>query len=303
MGYNRPSMLKASLEYLLTTNAKVYVALDIPRPDDLRNVALSSECIEIVNAHSSGIAGIRISDVNQGCFMGVTQAITWGFSLEPELIILEDDIQVTEAFLSFATSMLDEYRDNVKVGSIAGTNLVPTSSISKSEKDIRFSAFTSSWGWATWQNRWADYLQDLPAFPEFTHGFPDHFWNLITTRYWDQVFLETLRGKFDAWDYRWLYSNWKHSRLTVVPNENLVLNIGFGESATHTKDTVIPWWLPTRITESFACIKFPEGIDRDLIADKWMADNHYRINALNLFKYEVAMKFPAIARAYRRLRK
>lgn len=300
IGYNRPKMLKESLEYLVSIDAKLYVALDIPKPDDSINCELSRECQRIVGEFAGQIADIRISDQNQGCFKGVTQAISWAFTLEEKVIILEDDIRIGEEFLSFATQMLNVHEFNNCVGSIAATNLVPTDVISDPNSAYRLSAFTSSWGWATWRDRWQDYLDDLDSFPKFDHTFPEGFWSLLTKRYWDRIFLETLNGKFDAWDYRWLYSNWKNSRLTIVPNSNLAINIGFGPSATHTKDLVLPWWLPTQISTGFILVHGAESLDRDATADFWMSRNHYRNKFTQQVRSELASAFPRVSNYYRK---
>jgi hypothetical protein len=53
--------------------------------------------------------------------------------------------------------------------------------------------------------------------------------------FWTQIFdaMHENRGP-DTWDYQWLYTGLKNNSLTIVPNVNLVTNIGFGEGATHT---------------------------------------------------------------------
>ena len=41
-------------------------------------------------------------------------------------------------------------------------------------------------------------------------------------------------GKPDSWAYRWAFTCFIHGGLTVLPNRNLVSNIGFGDDATNT---------------------------------------------------------------------
>ena len=41
-------------------------------------------------------------------------------------------------------------------------------------------------------------------------------------------------GKINTWDYQWSLSSFLNSGLTIVPNKNLIKNIGFDEEATHT---------------------------------------------------------------------
>ena len=40
--------------------------------------------------------------------------------------------------------------------------------------------------------------------------------------------------KIDTWDYQWTFTLWNNKQLTLLPNMNLVKNIGFGVDATHT---------------------------------------------------------------------
>ena len=303
IGYNRPKMLKESLEYLVSIDAKLYVALDIPKPDDSINCELSKECQKIVGEFAGQIADIRISDQNQGCFKGVTAAITWAFTHEEAIIILEDDVRIDEKFLAFSTQMLGKYMSEDRIGSVAATNLVPMHAISDPDSAYRLSAFTSSWGWATWRNRWEDYLDDLETFPYFDHTFPEGFWSFLSKRYWDRVFLETLSGRFDAWDYRWLYSNWKNSRLTIVPNSNLALNVGFGADATHTKDLISPWWLPTEISKEFLPKNGLKNLNRDVLADLWMSHNHFRNKLAHQVRGAITTAFPRVSGYYHKILK
>lgn len=53
--------------------------------------------------------------------------------------------------------------------------------------------------------------------------------------FWKARFDDARHGRVDSWAYRWLYSLWKERALSVVPEVNLVQNIGFDGQATHTK--------------------------------------------------------------------
>lgn len=45
------------------------------------------------------------------------------------------------------------------------------------------------------------------------------------------------KNPIDTWDYQLTFSIWKNNGLSIIPNVNLVTNIGFGEDATHTKNS------------------------------------------------------------------
>ena len=53
-------------------------------------------------------------------------------------------------------------------------------------------------------------------------------------KYWTRVFDETHAERNSSWAYRWTYSAWVNDALTLIPEANLVSNIGFGDQATHT---------------------------------------------------------------------
>ncbi len=55
-------------------------------------------------------------------------------------------------------------------------------------------------------------------------------------RYWTNIFMNVSKGKIDTWDYQWTYTIWCNSGLSILPNKNLISNIGFGPDAVHTKD-------------------------------------------------------------------
>jgi hypothetical protein len=45
------------------------------------------------------------------------------------------------------------------------------------------------------------------------------------------------RGEVDTWDTQWMLSNWLADGLTILPDVNLMTNIGFGDDATHTRSS------------------------------------------------------------------
>jgi hypothetical protein len=53
---------------------------------------------------------------------------------------------------------------------------------------------------------------------------------------WVNIFNEVKAGKINAWGYQLDFANYFNNGLTVIPNQNLISNIGFGAGATHTLD-------------------------------------------------------------------
>ena len=53
---------------------------------------------------------------------------------------------------------------------------------------------------------------------------------------WTNIFNELKAGKINSWAYPLDFCNFFNNGLVIIPNENLVSNIGFKFGATHTID-------------------------------------------------------------------
>ena len=304
-GFNRPDFLRQQLEFLCELKCRIYLSLDVAKENDLENKPLSDDCKKVAFEFSSKVEAIRISETNLGCDLGISTAITWVFKSEESLIIIEDDVVVEESFLRFATFALSKFANNLTIGSIAGSNFVPQAQITKEDEPYRLSAYTNSWGWATWKNRWSDFLLDRENFPAFDYSFPSEFWSLETKSFWSDIFKQTHLGAYDAWDFRWLYSNWSRSRLTLTSNKNLVLNRGFDSRATHTKSSKIPNWLPLKIdivSEDDFYLTVSDNI-RDINADLWVSKNHFRVGFFHQVRNRISRNLPIISKIIRALKR
>lgn len=274
-GFNRPEHLQNLINILFHLNCEIMISMDVAKPRDSKNLLLNKQCLRVIEKNKEKLSSVKIASENLGCFRAVTEGITWAFERSESLIIIEDDLEINEKFLEFATWALTKYKNNCGIGSIAGTNLYP----GPNDRNMaRLSVYTSSWGWATWRDRWDEYLEDLSEFPKnpFLRNF-DFNMTITEKIYWRTIFRDVHRGKVDSWAYRWLYSNFKRQRLTVVPNKNLVVNLGYGKNATHTTDENNPWWLPIEISKEFKLDFDYDSLKIGLHQDDWMRKSHFRV--------------------------
>ena len=77
----------------------------------------------------------------------------------------------------------------------------------------------------------------MSSFPKFLEerAITQLFANPEDQSYWLDAFNAVFNNQVDTWDYQWVYSVWTNNGLGVLPNYNLITNIGFDEAATHTK--------------------------------------------------------------------
>lgn len=208
------------------------------------------------------------SESNLGCRKRVSSGITWAFEQVDEAIILEDDCIPHPSFFDYCQTLLDYYRNDERIMSISGDNF--QNGQWRGDGSYYFSHYPHCWGWATWKRAWQKYDDDLALWePLKASGLLSSlFNNPAEARYWTSTFDQLMMtGKPDSWAYRWAYSCWTNSGLTVLPNINLVSNIGFGTDSTHTRQkTHAQANLPT---SSILEIKHPSFVVRDIFADNY----------------------------------
>src|SRR5258708_2880464 len=98
-----------------------------------------------------------------------------------------------------------------------------------------FSKYAQIWGWASWARFWKSYDFELSGEEEEWEEII-HRVNPIEyhARYWIEVFRAMKSGLLDTWDYQVIFSAWKRGFVHIYPSRNLISNLGYGETATHT---------------------------------------------------------------------
>lgn len=173
---------------------------------------------------------------NLGCKYAVSSAIDWFFKQESMGIILEDDCLPSQSFFFFCQDLLEKYKDDMRVWHISGDNFQDDNI--RGEADYYFSRYNHVWGWASWADRWSKYDVEINSFPLFEQDkqIKNTWSNNKLQKYWLGLFSQVYNNRIDTWDYQWTYTCWLHTGASILPNKNMIKNIGFGEDATHTID-------------------------------------------------------------------
>ena len=283
-GFRRPILLKNLIDHLLQfiSPSNLYVSIDGvigANPAHTGEIALSRE---IARSYESIGVHLLLSEKNLGCYLANREAISWFFSNVDSGIILEDDMWPNIDFLIFATKALEYFEHNSKVGSISGTNIIPKGDLDKfsTVANFRFSKYSSSWGWATWSNRWEKFIASADK-TEIKEIIYHTFTSKISRSYWSQILFKTYQNENDSWAYRWLFTHWSQEWLALTPNSNFIVNLGFGAQGTHTTDTKIPWWVQPPATLKIGIDLASEfqstQLRLDHRADAWLEKHHFRV--------------------------
>lgn len=164
----------------------------------------------------------RFLDKNSGgCAYGVSGAITWFFSKEKEGIVLEDDYVASSSFFGFCDELLDKYRDNKSIWSIAG---ISNGLTSKDGSTYHFSYIMNCWGWAGWADRWQYF--DLSLLNYKKENMKKIIHNDLILEFYEEKLLQTKKYKDKSWAYPWTFKILEQGGLCINPYKNLVMNIG-----------------------------------------------------------------------------
>ncbi len=236
--FNRPQLTIRVFEAIRKAEPpKLFIMADGPRPGIPEDISKCLETRKILNRvdWECEVKTLFFED-NRGCGRAVVEGINWFFYNVEQGIILEDDCLPHPTFFRFCEELLDKYRDDERIAMISGDNF--QFGRKRTEYSYYFSRYTHIWGWASWRRAWDNYDVDMKIWPEIRDGgwLEDLLGAKKSVWYWKYIFENVYKGKIDTWDYQWTFSCWIQSALTVLPNVNLVSNIGFGSEAVHTTE-------------------------------------------------------------------
>lgn len=242
--YNRPLHTQYTVEALkknyLANESDLFIYSDAPKKEkSIENVAEVRKYIRTIE----GFKRVTIieRDKNWGLANSIIDGVTKTVEKYGRIIVLEDDLVTSPYFLLFMNRGLEFYQNNYKIMSISGYALPPT--YMKFPKnftdDVYLNYRNSSWGWATWANRWnlVDWdIEDFHQFmsnPEqqklFNRGGED-LTNMLKSQ---------MEGKIDSWSIRFSYAHFNQRMYSICPRYSYVNNIGNDGTGTHCGKTNI----------------------------------------------------------------
>lgn len=235
--FNRPVHLLKSLTSLknntLSSESTLYIYCDGQKPgssaEELKKIketrAIAKKelwCKEVILVEQKENKGLAIS---------IKEGVTELINKHGKLIILEDDLVLSKNFLRYMNDGLNAYADIENIYSINGF-MFP---IGFKEQSTFLLPYTSTWGWATWKNRWAIFQPEIDtndkAFIQTNAALKTRF-DLSEYSYSDMLDYGN-----NSWGIKWYYSIFLKNGLNVFPTLTLVQNIGNDGSGTNYSDS------------------------------------------------------------------
>jgi hypothetical protein len=258
--YNRPTHLRQTIEALLknplASQSSLLIYADGAKDEtDTPKVQAVRQYIQTIK----GFAEIHIiaRDRNWGLASSVIAGVSEVLDKYGKAIVLEDDMTCAENFLDFMNQALDFYQSDSQIFSVSGYTYpirIPTDY----PHDVFLAPRASSWGWATWLDRWRLADWQMTDYPDFIHN-PSK--RATFNQGGDDLSLMLKKqqaGQIDSWAVRWTYTHFKHKGYGLFPIQSKIQNIGVDNSGVHTPKT-----RKFEVNLHTATFQFPEKLQAD----------------------------------------
>lgn len=233
--YNRPEHTKKTVDALrlnkLASDSSLFIFSDGNKTE------IDKGSVDAVRNYISTISSFKeikiiLREKNLGLAESVISGVTEVIENYGKAIVLEDDIVTSPRFLKFMNEALDFYENDKRIYSISGYNF-PIKIPKSYQQKIYISPRPSSWGWATWKDRWDNSIWN-----------PERVFNVENRKqlnhYLDKagkdlspMLLKTIEGKINSWAVRWVFTHIKYGVFSIFPIKSLAKNIGTDATGTN----------------------------------------------------------------------
>ena len=234
--FNRPDLtIQVAQRILGASPSALYLIADGPRDAYPQDIELCRQTRDaVLSLPWDCPVHTLFAESNMGLRARVSSGLDWVFSRVDEAIIMEDDCLADETFFRYATELLKKYSADLRVGVISGNNFLRGSRVSGDS--YFFSSDVRIWGWATWARVWKDFSRDGLDY-SWQRDEAREVMNAIPSPGRRKALLRDAERahRINSWALPFVLHCVKRGYVNVMPEVNLVTNVGFGARSTHTK--------------------------------------------------------------------
>ncbi len=252
--YNRLELTKQVIAQLLTNTlayeTELYVFSDGGRDEqssaEVRAVREYMHELEKDSATRHLFKSVTIVErpENWGANRNITEGVNYVFKDHETVIVLEDDIFVSEFFLDYMNTSFGIYEKDEKVMHVSAFSnldlindhplLVYDNPYSDLMNETYFTPHMSDWGWGTWRDRWEKHFKQFGSEAEALEGVPQAMRDKMQYE-GNYPCLELLKKSPIPWNICWEIAIYKADGVCLTPGYTLVRNIGLRSGSHFTQ--------------------------------------------------------------------
>ena len=239
--YNRPwhteQTLSALMQNDLASESILYVYCDGAKENATEEQKEKIKQVREVVKKNQWCKEVHITEAeqNKGLADSIIDGVTKVINKHGKVIVLEDDLVTSPYFLKYMNEALDFYANRQSVFSIGAYSHPPARfHIPKNyEYDVFVSLRNSSWGWATWAERWKQVDWSLSYLNSFLKNAAQvHAFNRAGEDMTEMLLLQRDK-KIDSWAIRFSFAHFRNHAIAILPCVSYVDNIGLDGTGIH----------------------------------------------------------------------
>lgn len=245
-GYNRLEKISARLQELRNICPdSVHVSIDWVSDQQSVEFRQYLESQQSTWPKASKLS-FHIHSANQGMVSHITETVTKILEVFDAIIVIEDDVPVSQMFINYATERLLKPDFTNTHASVGGFSILKRPLWFGKANHFRDSPYFLCWGWGTRAEIWKHYKSDLRNENLAESLQNSRLWKNLGKKQketWMGRFRRMQLNPYHTWDVQFQYLSFKLDKLNLLPVARITENDGFGNvRSTHTKDKR-PWWL------------------------------------------------------------
>lgn len=306
--FNRPQTFHKVFEKVKKVRPKqLFLIQDGARPGNKHDTDLIADCRKIAeNIDWECEVYKDYSKENLGCGIRPYTGVNFVFNHVDRAIILEDDCVPTDSFFNYCKEMLERYQDDKRIGLVSGFNYFNEYFFDGNSYGFVKSGSIS--GWATWKDRWQQYDYTISGIekPEIVEKLLHEITPKTAAKRRVQTWRKARRailktGRVSFWDYQWGFTRHVNSWLSIVPQYSQITNIGVGNGATHSANSIkhLPSIIAAFFFMSLTELSFPLKHPETVTVDKGYDKAYYKIVYPNYVVKNIRRAYKLISRLIR----
>lgn len=240
--YNRHDKLERLLKSLEKNKnirmMELYFFVDIPDKKNKRDIKYNQKVIEFLEnyqIHNKEFKNIyvKVSDKHKGLANSIISGVSEVINQHRKVIVLEDDLEVSNDFLDYMQRGLKFYENEKKIWSLAGYS--PVFTFPRCYKsDVFLMPRPESWGWGTWIDRWNKCDWEVRTYKKFQKNImAQMLFNIGGDDLGTMLKRQMQDEQYNSWAIRWGYQQFLEKKYTVYPKESRVIHCGTDNRSAH----------------------------------------------------------------------
>jgi hypothetical protein len=244
IGYKRVDFIQNRLNEL-SNNISIPIFISIDGSDIDSETAMKNLIEEYIKSNPNAPIHYRIHNQNLGLSTHVTEAISHVLKDFDQVIIIEDDIVLSDTFIHNMLGGLALMQQNSQFAIVCGFSAFSGCVNLRNGIKWRESCYFSPWGWATNAKQWNNYRIRIPAnFREELEN-SDSWTQLSNFRkaLWTSRFTKVQSEHPLTWDYQVQYLLFKNNLKVLHSTKRISDNEGFNRNDSTNTQLRRPKWM------------------------------------------------------------